>query len=158
MDQQLLDLLKNFENIFDTISIAIHINHESEISELFEKNIIPFQRFNLLSQSVLLKGVNDNVESLVNLYRRVNKLKIKPYYLHHPDLVKGAMHFYLPLEIGRQIYGTLRDELPGWLIPHYIIDSSLGTGKNLAYNSESLIPSGKILDRFGQTHPLDIQQ
>ena len=158
MDEELLELFKGFENNFDTISIAIHVNHESEISEEFEKNIIPFQRFNLLSQSVLLKGVNDNIESLVNLYKRINKLKIKPYYLHHPDLVKGAMHFYIPLELGRKIYGTLRDELPGWLIPHYIIDSSLGTGKNLAYNSENLVPTGKILDRFGQTHSIDIQK
>ncbi len=157
MDTQLYDLLKRFEKVLDTITIAIHINHESEISEDFETHIKAFQSFNLLSQSVLLKGVNDNKEALVSLFKRINKLKIKPYYLHHPDLVKGAMHFYLPLREGREIYGSLRDDLPGWLIPHYIIDSSRGTGKNLAYNSENLNPSGQILDRFGQVHPLDLK-
>ncbi len=157
LTESLHAVLSSFKDQFDTITIAIHINHKTEFSEQLIENLKPFQDFNLISQSVLLKNVNDNTQSLIDLFLELNKHKIKPYYLHHPDQVRGAMHFYLPIKEGRILYGELREHLPGWLIPHYVVDSSDGTGKKLAYNSESLDYSGQMLDRFGQTHSFSIE-
>ena len=77
-------------------------------------------KLQLLSQTVLLKGVNDNVEDLLSLINIFLELGIRPYYLHHPDRVRGGMHFYLPLTRGRQLYQRLKSSLPGWAIPHYV--------------------------------------
>ena len=152
LDSGLKEVFKKFENHFETISLVIHVNHASELTEEIKNRLESFREFNLLSQSVLLKGVNDNKEDLIHLFKSLNSFGIRPYYLHHPDKVKGAMHFYLPLEEGRKIYGQLREDLPGWLIPTYILDSEQGTGKNLAYNPEKIEFSGTMLDRFNREH------
>ena len=152
MDLELSNLLDKYSDSFDTITIAIHINHSDEISEELEQNLKLFKNINLISQTVLLKDVNDNPLQLADLFKKLNKLNIRPYYLHHPDLVRGAMHFHMSLEAGRQIYSGLRDLIPGWLIPTYIVDSPSGMGKVNAYNPESLKFSGKLLDRFNQLH------
>jgi lysine 2,3-aminomutase len=150
LNTSLLNIFNKYEDCFDSISLVIHTNHESELNEDLQENLIPFKKFNIMAQSVLLKGINNNEKTLIQLFKKMNTFGIRPYYLHHPDKVKGAMHFYLSIEDGRKIYGKLRDDLPGWLIPHYIVDSSSGNGKNFAYNPESLEFSGIILDRFNQ--------
>src|SRR5690606_34296310 len=90
-DQGLLEMLKNFENKFRTISLAIHVNHAEELNEENRECIRNLSKTNLqlLSQSVLLKGVNDNFKALKELFELFIELKIKAYYLHHPDMVKG---------------------------------------------------------------------
>ena len=59
------------------------------------------------------------------------------------------MHFYLNLEQGRKIYQKLRNKVPGWALPTYIIDNSNGRGKQFAFNPESIDYSGKMLDIHG---------
>jgi lysine 2,3-aminomutase len=152
LNSGLLNLFSKYEKSFESISLVIHTNHESELSQELKEAIKPFKRFNLLSQSVLLKDINDDPKDLIELFKKLNSFGVRPYYLHHPDQVKGAMHFYLPIEEGRKIYGRIRDDLPGWLIPHYIIDSPSGKGKNFAYNPEKIEFSGFILDRFNQEY------
>jgi len=152
IDEDFAKLLQSFTTKFDTISLVIHVNHSQELSEDLKLALTKLSGINLLSQSVLLKGVNDDTLSLKDLFIQINKMGIRPYYLHHPDLVKGAMHFYLSLEEGRKIYGELRDLLPGWLIPHYVIDPASGQGKTLAYNPESIEFQGSLLDRFSHSH------
>ena len=68
----------------------------------------------LLSQTVLLKGVNDDADTLEALMRALVSLGVKPYYLHHPDLAPGTAHFRLSLARGREIYAELarRDRRP----------------------------------------------
>ena len=152
-----LELMRLACQEFVVVSMAIHANHKDEFDD---KNNLAIARLNgtgiqLLSQSVLLKDVNNNLKSLVELYEHFAKIGVKSYYLHHPDKVKGAMHFHLPLPEGRKLYAALRDELPGWAIPHYVIDPENGQGKNLAYNPESLEFSGRLLDRFGNLASLE---
>lgn len=157
LTKSLSKIFEEFSTKFETITLAIHVNHCEELdSNLFE-NLKSFKNINLISQTVLLKGINDSIIELVKLFKKLNQFRIRPYYLHHPDKVKGAMHFYLPIKEGRKIYGQLRDELPGWLIPHYVVDSAQGIGKNLAYNSESLDYSGQLMDRFNQIHFIDLK-
>ncbi len=128
--KELIEVLKIYKKVFNDINIVIHINHKDEITSDVRDCIARLGRhFPLLSQSVLLKSVNDNVEDLSDLIYSLHELGIRPYYLHHPDQAKGAMHFYLSLSEGRQIYQKLRRQVPGWLLPQYILDSPDGSGK-----------------------------
>lgn len=154
IDSELLGIIKKANRQFSVVSLAIHANHQEEFDEENSASIknLTLTGTQLLSQSVLLKDVNNSAKDLIGLYKQFAKLGVKAYYLHHPDQVRGAMHFSLPLAEGRKLYSSLRDNLPGWAIPHYIIDPENGQGKNLAYNPESIKFSGKILDRFNHTH------
>jgi lysine 2,3-aminomutase len=145
-DDELLEIMNECSK---KIIIAIHSNHIDEFSEHSETAIkkLSSNGITLISQSVLLKGVNDSSCDLLNLFNKFEDLSIRPYYLHHPDQVKGAMHFYMNLETGRKIYSKLRDKISGWLLPHYVIDNFLGQGKQLAFNPESIRFSGQMLDK-----------
>jgi lysine 2,3-aminomutase len=152
LDQSLLDVFKNSLKNFRTTTVVIHINHKTEISDLARKKISELVQTGaqVLAQTVLLKDVNDDKKSLVELFDELLNLKIRPYYLHHPDRVKGGMHFYLPLERGRELYAEIRKELPGWATPKYVIDIPAGHGKTSAFNPENLKYSGKLLSREGE--------
>lgn len=154
IDREFIQLIKDYEKHFKVITMAIHTNHRDELYPAVIQAIkdLSHTSLNLISQTVLLKNVNNTTQSLVDLFEKLSELKVKPYYLHHPDKVKGAMHFYLPLIEGRKIYGNLREHLPGWMIPHYVIDPSSGKGKALAYNSEHLAYQDALLDRFGNQY------
>ena len=151
IDKNFLETLNWSKGLFRTVSIAIHSNHIKEIDQSNERVIKELSELNiqLLSQTVLLKGVNDSGEDLINLFNRFIDLKIRPYYLHHPDPVKGGMHFYLPLKRGRELYQALRKELPGWALPHYVIDIPGGFGKVSAYNPETTTFSGQLISKDG---------
>jgi lysine 2,3-aminomutase len=156
IDEQFIVLLKKFSKHFRTISIGIHSNH---VTEFDEQNISIIKKLSetkiqLLSQTVLLKGVNDDSLELLKLFELFIDLGVRPYYLHHPDRVKGGLHFYLPLSEGRKIYHSLRDHLPGWAIPHYVLDIPEGDGKITAFNPESYNFSGQILKKNGQIQDL----
>ena len=151
-DDELKDILAHFSQI-KKILIAIHANHLHEFNNENSKLLKELGKINitLLSQSVLLRGVNDDPEALIDLYNKFDELGVRAYYLHHPDIVKGAMNFHLTLEQGRLIYSALRDRLSGWLIPHYIIDNNHGQGKQFAFNPETLKFSGQLLDKSNNT-------
>lgn len=151
LTNEFLEMLKKFSHRF-RVQFVVHINHLDEWSSKLHEKVQLFRKhdFEFLSQSVLLAGVNDNTEDLVNLMKQLSHSYIRPYYLHHPDQVKGAMHFYLPLERGRKIYAALRNELSGWQLPQYIVDIKGGAGKTQAYNPENFQYSGHLIDRNSQ--------
>jgi lysine 2,3-aminomutase len=152
IDEGLLAILASAGALFKRCMVMIHVNHVSELTEdvveairlLTENNVEVF------SQSVLLKSVNDTTEDLYNLFSLLADLKVKPYYLHHPDEAKGAMHFYMGLEEGRRIFAPLHNRLPGWALPQYIIDIPGGEGKTPAFNPESFEFSGSLINRNGE--------
>lgn len=147
LDSDFQSIIEKYSSHFRTISIAIHANHVDEFDEISESKIkeLGKLRVQLLSQTVLLNGVNDDSEELLKLYQLFIELGVRPYYLHHPDQVQGGMHFLLPLSRGRKIYAELRKSLPGWALPQYVIDVPGGEGKISAYNPEGFDYSGKIL-------------
>ena len=151
IDSVLCDILGKFSEVFRTISIAIHVNHISEFDETNRRAIKRLSSINiqLLSQTVLLRGVNDSAEALIDLFTEFMNLKIRAYYLHHPDRVKGGMHFYMSLEAGRELYQMIRKALPGWAIPQYVIDIPGGHGKVPAFNPETYSFSGSLLTKDG---------
>lgn len=152
IDNGFIELLEKIKQRFDVVSLVIHTNHADELDPTVMNKIEMIRKMGvkLLSQTVLLKGVNDTAQSLSKLFLKLAENAVQPYYLHHPDQVKGGMHFSLPLEKGREIYNTLRDQIPGWAIPQYVVDLPNGKGKVPAFNPEKTEFSGRLIDRFGQ--------
>jgi lysine 2,3-aminomutase len=112
------------------LTIVLHINHSNELNN---DNIRLFKKLResalLLSQTVLLKGVNYNKETLINLFSNMIDNNIKPYYLHHLDLVKGTNHFRVSIEEGKKLYQSLQRNLSGQALPKYVLDLPTGKGK-----------------------------
>jgi lysine 2,3-aminomutase len=156
IDEGLVSIFKNYSQKFTRLMLMIHINHLDEIDSEIETAIAKLteNHIELFSQTVLLKGINDATEILKELFIKLAELKITPYYLHHPDQVLGAMHFYMPLEAGRKIFAPLHDQLPGWALPQYMIDVPGGEGKIPAFNPEGFEFSGKLLNRNGEIKDL----
>ena len=114
-----------------SVYVALHANHPRELTaqaraacaKLIDAGIP------MLSQSVLLRGVNDDVETLSTLMRSFVAARIKPYYLHHPDLARGTGHFRLSIEEGQALVRQLRGRLSGLCQPQYVLDIPGGFGK-----------------------------
>jgi lysine 2,3-aminomutase len=111
--------------------VAIHANHPREFSEHATMAIdrLADAGLVLLSQSVLLRGVNADVETLTELMRAFTARRIKPYYLHHPDLAPGTGHFRLSLSEGQALVKALRGTISGLCQPTYVLDIPGGYGK-----------------------------
>lgn len=156
IDENLMGVLNHWSRHFRTVSLAVHANHVKEFSCASKSALrsLAGSRVQLLSQTVLLKGVNDSAQALVDLMEFFVDHKVRPYYLHHPDQVRGGMHFYLTLEEGRTLYQSLRKKLPGWAIPQYVIDVPGGHGKIPAANPERHSYSGNLLSLSGETIPM----
>jgi EF-P beta-lysylation protein EpmB len=102
--------------------IVVHVNHAAEIDAAVAAALgrLVDAGIPVLSQSVLLRGVNDRVEVLAELFERLADLRVVPYYLHQLDRVAGAAHFYVPEEAGIAILAALRTRLPGYAVPRYV--------------------------------------
>jgi EF-P beta-lysylation protein EpmB len=106
--------------------VVVHFNHPKELS--FEArealSILKAAGHTLLNQSVLLAGVNDNAITLQRLSEGLFESGVLPYYLHHPDRAQGTKHFDVSIERGLEIHTELRRQLPGYLVPRYVLDDS----------------------------------
>ncbi|WP_337997180.1 KamA family radical SAM protein [Oleispirillum naphthae] len=111
--------------------VAVHVNHADELTAETRAALAALRGAGcfLVSQTVLLAGVNDSVETLSALFRALVALGVKPYYLHHPDRAAGTEHFRVPLARGREIMESLRGGLSGLALPAYILDIPGGHGK-----------------------------
>lgn len=152
IDEGFIALMISAKEIFKRSMLMIHINHGDELDAevVAAINLLTDAGIEVFSQTVLLKDVNDTTEILAELFTRLAEIKVKPYYLHHPDEALGAMHFYIPLETGRRIVQPLHDLLPGWALPQYVIDIPGGEGKIPALNPESFTFSGTLINRHGK--------
>jgi lysine 2,3-aminomutase len=114
-----------------TVYVALHANHPRELTaecraacaRLIDAGMV------MVSQTVLLKGVNDDVETLGGLMRAFVETRIKPYYLHHPDLAPGTAHLRLSIEEGQALMRALRGRWSGLCQPLYVLDIPGGHGK-----------------------------
>lgn len=113
------------------VYVVLHANHANELTDKVKASAGKFTRAGipLLSQSTLLRGVNDKAEVLESLFRALTTMKVKPYYLHHPDLAPGTAHFRLPIAEGQEIYRQLQGRLSGVALPRYMLDIPGGFGK-----------------------------
>ena len=111
--------------------LSLHINHPHEctlnlkdVTHKLAKTGVP-----LGNQSVLLKGINDDLEVMKSLVHRLLMMKVKPYYLYQCDLIKGSSHLRTDVQKGVEIIRGLRGHTTGYAIPQFVIDSPNGGGK-----------------------------
>ena len=124
---KLLKILKNNRPLW----LVSHINHARELTPeaLTAIESILSSSIPILNQSVLLRGVNDSLKSMLALLRALISASIKPYYLHQLDRAPGTAHFYVPVSEGQKLIKELRGVISGYAIPHYVIDIPGGFGK-----------------------------
>ena len=114
-----------------TTVVAVHANHARELTESARSACrrLAAEGAMLVSQSVLLKGVNDDPETLIDLMRAFVEARVKPYYLHHGDLAPGTAHWRVSIARGQELMRLLRARLSGLATPTYMLDIPGGHGK-----------------------------
>ncbi len=150
------ELIAALKGARQTVFVGLHTNHAQEltaaacaaISRLADAGIP------LVSQTVLLKDVNDNPDALEALMRRLVELRVKPYYLHHGDLAPGTAHFRTTIADGRRLMAELRRRLSGLALPTYVLDLPGAHGKvPIERYSESAEDGADLfVDREGKSH------
>jgi lysine 2,3-aminomutase len=126
-DQGLIDLLASAGKVW----IQTHFNHPREITPEAARVCLALLKAGMPvnNHTVLMKGVNDNLETMRRLMRGLLRIKVRPYYLFHCDPVIGAGHFRTSVWKGMEIMEGLRGHLSGLGIPTYVVDSPHGGGK-----------------------------
>ena len=141
-----------------TTYVAVHANHPRELAPAARAACarLADAGIPLLSQSVLLKGVNDDPEILAALMRGFVECRVQPYYLHHPDLAPGTGHFRLSIAEGQALVASLRGRISGLCQPTYVLDIPGGHGKApIAAPFAVRRDDGvyEVTDYTGATHP-----
>jgi lysine 2,3-aminomutase len=125
------DLVAALKQSDRAIYIGLHTNHPRELTPDARAAIacLADAGLVLVSQTVLLKGVNDDMTILAELFAELVALRVKPYYLHHADLAPGTAHFRTTIEAGQAIMRALRGRISGLALPIYVLDIPGGYGK-----------------------------
>jgi lysine 2,3-aminomutase len=141
---KLVNMLKKYQPLF----ISLHFSHPGEVTEESAKACTKLADggFPLGSQTVLLKGINDNVPVMKELFHRLLKMRVRPYYLYQCDLIPGSGHFRTTVRKGLEIIRGLRGFTSGYAIPTFVIDAPGGGGKIpllpdyvVGHNSEKIV-------------------
>lgn len=116
---------------FESLWVVIHANHPWELTEEFRSGIRLLSRAGVpvLNQSVLLRGINDDADTLEALCRGLIRAGVKPYYLFQADLASGTAHFRVDLARGIELMRELRARMSGLGLPTYAVDLPCGAGK-----------------------------
>lgn len=152
------DLVRALRETPQAVWVALHANHPREltaearaaIARLVDGGIA------MVSQSVLLKGVNDDPATLEALMRAFVEARVKPYYLHHGDLAPGTSHFRTTIEAGRALVQTLHARASGLCQPTYVLDLPGGHTKvPIAADHSATDELGRpgFRDDAGRFHP-----
>lgn len=115
-----------------TSVMVVHANHPRELEGEVARSLARLVDAGTptLNQAVLLRGVNDDADTLVELSSRLVDLRVMPYYLNQLDRVSGAAHFEVPIERGRELIAEMRTRLPGYAVPRYVQDNG-GAAKEI---------------------------
>ena len=127
--------------------VNIHINHPKEITPLLRKRVKMLQKAGIMMglQTVCLKGVNDSVEVMRELFMQSVEMGVRPYYVYSTDMVEGAHHFIVPHRRMLELYEGLRGWISGPAVPTFIVDGLGGLGKLPiipSYVREEALPDG----------------
>jgi lysine 2,3-aminomutase len=135
------------------VYVALHANHPRELTPTARAacDRIIDAGIPMVSQSVLLKGVNDNPECLAALMRGLVEMRIKPYYLHHADLAPGTSHFRTSIAQGQALMRALRGKLSGLAQPTYVLDIPGGYAK-VPIGPDYIDSDGHVHDPSGLAH------
>lgn len=141
-----------------TVYVALHANHAKELTPQARMacSMLIDAGISMVSQTVLLRGINNDANILADLMKAFVETRIKPYYLHHADLAPGTSHFRVSIDEGREIVKALRGQISGLCQPTYVLDIPGGYGKApIAESATSPNTSGlyEVLDYKGTKHP-----
>lgn len=116
---------------YHPIYLNLHFNHPRELTPEANRacHLLADAGIPLGSQTVLLRGVNDQAEVLGELFQSLLRARVRPYYLMQMDLIQSAAHFRTPILTGLEILAALRNRISGMAIPHYVVDLPGGRGK-----------------------------
>lgn len=111
--------------------VVVHANHPRELTAAAKTAVTRLVRAGIpvLSQTVLLRGINDDAAVLETLFRGLVAMRVKPYYLHHADLARGTAHFRTGIAEGQELVRSLRAGTSGLCQPTYVLDLPGGWGK-----------------------------
>jgi len=122
--KKLCNMLKKYHPLF----ISLHVSHPNELTPEVKKacEMLADAGIPLGSQTVLLKGVNDNISTMKKLMHELLKIRVRPYYIYHCDRALGTSHFRTTIEKGLEIIEGLSGYTSGYAIPRFIVDSPEG--------------------------------
>lgn len=125
--EKLVNMLKKYHPLY----LNVHFNHPDEITPEAARalNLLADAGIPLGNQTVLLKGINDEVPVMRRLMQKLLTVRVRPYYIYQADYVKGTDHFRTTVEKGLEIYQGLRGWTSGLAVPQYVIDAPGGGGK-----------------------------
>jgi lysine 2,3-aminomutase len=124
---KLVKMLKKYHPIY----VNTHFNHPWECTPEADKAcaLLADAGCPVGNQAVLMKGVNDDADVMLELHRKLLKMRVRPYYIYQADLTKGTNHFRTPVRKGLEIMDKLRGHTSGLAVPYYVIDAPGGGGK-----------------------------
>ncbi len=127
IDDELVDMLQRYHPIW----MSVHFSHPRECTPEAARACDKLTRAGIPvnSQTVLLKGINDNADTIKELMHALLKMRVRPYYLYQCDPVRGAEHFRTTIKTGIDIIAALRGHTSGLALPTYVIDAPGGGGK-----------------------------
>lgn len=131
LPQRITDRLVNMLKKYHPLYLNVHFNHPDEITPEAARalNLLADAGIPLGNQTVLLKGINDDVLVMRKLMQKLLTVRVRPYYIYQTDYVKGTDHFRTTVEKGLEIYHGLRGWTSGLAVPQYVIDAPGGGGK-----------------------------
>lgn len=146
-----LDLMRQLSTIKPTMYLSLHVSHPDELTPPVVRLIEEFRRcgYILFSQSVFLKGVNDDVDVLERLYLRLFHLGVRPYYIYHCQRIPTTGRFEMNLRDEIEIMSALRERLDGLAFPQHVIDMPAARGKVLVPTNHWDCDIGKARDFDG---------
>jgi lysine 2,3-aminomutase len=147
------ELVAALKSPTQAVCVALHANHPREMTPAARAACARLvdAGIPMLSQSVLLRGVNDDAETLAALMRAFVEARVKPYYLHHLDAAPGTSHFRTTLAAGQALMRALRGQLSGLAQPTYVLDIPGGHGK-VPVGPAYLAEGGEVIDPAGGVH------
>jgi len=131
LPQRITDPLIATLKKYHPLWISLHFTHPDELTDETKEacNKLADAGIPLLSQTVLLKGINDNSDVLKKLFHGLVQVRVRPYYLYQCDPISGSSHFRTSVDNGIRIMKDLIGHTSGYAIPHYVIDAPGGGGK-----------------------------
>ena len=127
VDDELIEMLKKYPPLW----LNTHFNHPNEMTPEAKEALAKLANAGIVlgNQSVLLRGINDNVDVMKNLVHRLVENRVRPYYIYQCDLSVGIGHFRTPVSKGIEIIESLRGHTSGFAVPTFVVDAPGGGGK-----------------------------
>ncbi|VEA67586.1 L-lysine 2,3-aminomutase [Serratia plymuthica] len=148
-----MELMEELAQAKPTVYLSLHIDHPDELQPEVIEMIRAFKKMGyvLLTQTVFLKTINDDKDTLKTLFLRLFELGVRPYYIYHGQEVTSTRRFVMRLEDEMAIMTQLRNELSGLAFPQHVIDIPSASGKVVVPSDHWQTDTATVTDFYGKT-------